>query len=188
MKTILYVILEQFADWELAYLSSAVNMLGEGKFENKIVSLTKNAVTSIGGVKCLPDCDLQDIPKDYDALILIGGLSWHDEKAIELKPLIETCLKDGNVLGAICDACRFLGSVGALNKVMHTANSLAELQQHAAYTNAQDFIPRQAVADNKVATANGTAPFVSAQQVLTVLSAASEEKIIRWNDFHTLSF
>ena len=50
MKTILYVVLEQFADWELAYLSSAVNMLGESKFENKIVSLTKNAVTSIGEI------------------------------------------------------------------------------------------------------------------------------------------
>ena len=41
MKKILYVILEQWADWELAYISSAVNMLGGGKFENKTVSLTK---------------------------------------------------------------------------------------------------------------------------------------------------
>lgn len=188
MKTILYVILEQFADWELAYLSSAVNMLGEGKCENKIVALTKNAVTSIGGVKCLPDCDLQNIPDDYDALILIGGLSWHDEKAIELKPLIEACLKDGKVLGAICDACRFLGSVGALNNVKHTANSLAELQQHAAYTNAQGFIPRQAVADNMVITANGTAPLEFAREVLTALSVASEEKIKGWYDFHKLGF
>ena len=188
MKTILYVILEQFADWELAYLSSAGNMLGEGKCENKIVSLTKNAVTSIGGVKCLPDCDLQNIPKDYNALILIGGLSWRDEKTIELKPLIETCLTDGKVLGAICDACRFLGSVGALNNVKHTANSLAELQQHAAYTNVQGFIPRQAVADNKVITANGTAPLEFAREVLTALSVASEEKIKGWYDFHKLGF
>lgn len=30
MKKILYVILEQWADWELAYISSAVNMLGQG--------------------------------------------------------------------------------------------------------------------------------------------------------------
>lgn len=47
-------ILEQWADWELAYISSAVNMLGGGKFENKTLSLTKDAVTSIGGIKCLP--------------------------------------------------------------------------------------------------------------------------------------
>lgn len=59
MRKILYIILEQWADWELAYISSAVNMLGQGEFENKIVSLTKNAVTSIGGVKCLPDYDLR---------------------------------------------------------------------------------------------------------------------------------
>ncbi len=39
MKKILYIILEQWADWELAYISSAVNMLGQGRFENKTVSL-----------------------------------------------------------------------------------------------------------------------------------------------------
>lgn len=50
MKKILYVILEKWVDWELAYISSAVNMLGGGNFENKTVSLTKDFVTSIGGV------------------------------------------------------------------------------------------------------------------------------------------
>ncbi|MDE6736366.1 MAG: DJ-1/PfpI family protein, partial [Treponemataceae bacterium] len=115
MKTILYVILEQWADWELAYVSSAVNMLGGGAFENKTVSLTKNAVTSIGGIRCLPDYDVQGIPPDYAALILIGGMSWRTESALQLKPIIDSCVKSGKVLGAICDACRFLASVGALN-------------------------------------------------------------------------
>ena len=104
MKKILYVILEQWADWELAYISSAVNMLGGGKFENKTVSLTKNAVTSIGGVKCLPDYDLLTLPSDYGAVILIGGMSWHNENAMQVKPLIDACIKSGKVVGAICDA------------------------------------------------------------------------------------
>ena len=188
MKTILYVVLEQFADWELAYLSSAVNMLGNGQFENKVVSLTKDAVTSIGGVKCLPDYDLKTLPSNYDALILIGGMSWHSESAMQLKPLIDSCIKDGKVLGAICDACRFLGSVGALNGVMHTANDCNELKQYSAYTNAQGFIPRQAVADKNVVTANGTAPLEFAQEVLNVMSVASAEKIKGWYDFHKLGF
>ena len=106
-EKILYVILEQWADWELAYISSAVNMLGNGKFENKTLSLTKDAVTSIGGVKCLPDYDLQSAPSDYDALILIGGMSWRNENATQIKPLIDDCIKNGKMLGAICDACRF---------------------------------------------------------------------------------
>ena len=101
MKKILYIILEQWADWELAYLSSAVNMLGQGKFENKTVSLTKSAVASIGGVKCLPDYDLKTAPSDFEAAILIGGMSWHSGKALLVIQLVDERLKIGYVLGAI---------------------------------------------------------------------------------------
>ncbi len=188
MKKILYVILEQWADWELAYISSAVNMLGGGKFENKTVSLTKNAVTSIGGIKCLPDYDIQSVPSEYDALILIGGMSWLNENAMQIKPLIDACIKKDKVLGAICDACRFLGSVGALNNAKHTANDLNELKQYSAYTNEQGFIHRQAVSDNKIITANGTATLEFARKILKALSIASDEQINGWYDFHKLGF
>ncbi len=188
MKKILYVILEQWADWELAYISSAVNLLGGGKLENKTVSLTKDTVLSIGGVKCLADYDLQSVPSDYDALILIGGMSWRNENAMQVKPLIEDCIKHGKVLGAICDACRFLGSVGALNGAKHTANDLNELKQYSAYTNEQDFVHRQAVSDNNVITANGTAALEFAQEILKALSVASDEQIKGWYDFHKLGF
>ena len=188
MKKILYVVLEQWADWELAYISSAVNMLGGGKVENKIVSLTKNAVTSIGGIQCLPDYDLQSVPSDYDALILIGGMSWRNEYAMQVKPLTDACLKRGKVLGAICDACRFLGSVGALNHAKHTANDLNELKKYSGYTNEQGFIHRQAVSDNNVITANGTAALEFAQEVLRAISVATEEQIKGWYDFHKLGF
>ena len=48
-KTILFVILQQFADWEAAYITSAVNMLGQGQYDIKTVSLSKDYVCSIGG-------------------------------------------------------------------------------------------------------------------------------------------
>lgn len=163
-------------------------MLGNGKFENKKLSLTKDAVTSIGGVKCLPDYDLQSVPSEYDALILIGGMSWHNENAMQIKPLIDACIKKDKVLGAICDACRFLGSVGALNNAKHTANDLNELKQYSAYTNEQGFIHRQAVSDNKIITANGTATLEFAQEILKALSVASDEQIKGWYDFHKLGF
>lgn len=188
MKKILYVILEQWADWELAYISSAVGMLGNGQFENETVSLTKDTVTSIGGIKCLPDYDLKTVPSDYYALILIGGMSWHNENALQVKSLIDDCIKSGKVLGAICDACRFLGSVGALNGAKHTANDLGELKQYLAYTNEQGFIYRQAVSDKNVITANGTATLEFAQEILKALSVASEEQIKGWYDFHKLGF
>ena len=77
MKRILYFLLDQWTDFEAAYLSTAITMTGGGHFENKVVSLTIDPVKSIGGFSVLPDYDSKSIPEEYDALILIGGMSWH---------------------------------------------------------------------------------------------------------------
>ncbi|MEO2679532.1 glutamine amidotransferase, partial [Clostridium butyricum] len=69
-KTILFVILQQYADWEAAYLSSGINMLGDGSYEIKTVSLINESIASIGGFHTVPDYDIKSIPSDYEALIL----------------------------------------------------------------------------------------------------------------------
>lgn len=43
-KTVLFVILNQYADWEAAYLSSFILALGQDKYTVKTVSLTKDHV------------------------------------------------------------------------------------------------------------------------------------------------
>lgn len=188
MKKILYVILDKWADWELAYISSAVASLGDGHFENKTVSLSKDAVASIGGISCVPDYDVQTVPSDFDALVLIGGMSWRSEEALRVKPLVERCISDGKVLGAICGACRFLASLGALNSVRHTANNVEELQALESYTNVLNFIARQSVSDKGVVTANGTAPLEFAVDILRALNVADESRIMEWYTFHKLGF
>lgn len=40
-KIILFVVLQQYADWEAAYISSAISMLGQDKYGIKTVSLSK---------------------------------------------------------------------------------------------------------------------------------------------------
>ena len=37
MRTVLFVLLDQWAEWEAAYLASAIKMLGENKYQNKTV-------------------------------------------------------------------------------------------------------------------------------------------------------
>lgn len=185
-KKILFVVLEQYADWEAAYLSSALSMLGNGQYEVKTVSLTTDMVTSIGGFRMAPDCKVDSIPSDYEALVLIGGMSWRNQSAGKIKPLIEKCLADGKILAGICDAAAFLGTVGALNNVRHMGNDLNDLKQWAgaAYTNEGQYVMQQAVSDKKIITANGTAPLEFAQEVLLALKAAPEDKIIEWYNFH----
>lgn len=187
-KVVLFVILDQFADWEAAYLSSALYMLGQGAYEVKTVSLTKDKVRSIGGFHMLPDYDIHSIPAEYEALMLIGGMAWRNESSKQVKPLVEDCLQKGKVLGGICDASVFLGTVGVLNDVSHTSNDLQDLKQWAGshYDGEGKYCLKQAVSDKNIVTANGTAALEFAKEVMLILNVAPESKIIEWYNFHKL--
>lgn len=187
-KTILFVILQQYADWEAAYISSAIAMLGQGQYDIKTVSLSKDCVQSIGGFRVSPDYDMESVPKDYEALVLIGGMTWRNENARQVEALVKDCYQKGRVLGGICDASGFLGTTGVLNEVEHTGNDLNDMKQWAgcAYTGETRYISKQAVSDRNVITANGTAPLEFAKEILLALNAASEDKITEWYNFHKL--
>ncbi len=187
-KVILFVILQQYADWEAAYISSAIAMLGQGQYDIKTVSLSKDCVQSIGGFRVVPDYDIASVPKDYEALILIGGMTWRNEDARQVEALVKDCYKKGKVLGGICDASGFLGTTGILNEVLHTGNDLNDMKQWAgsAYTGEAGYISKQAVRDRNVITANGTAPLEFAKEILLALNAAGEDKITEWYNFHKL--
>ena len=189
-KTILFVILQQYADWEAAYITSAITMLGQGQYDIKTVSLSKDHVWSIGGFRVLPDYDIASVPGDYDALILIGGMTWRNENARQIKTLVEDCYQKGRILGGICDASAFLGTVGVLNDVMHTSNDLNDLKQWAGsvYKGETKYIAKQAVRDKTIITANGTAPMEFAKEILLALVVASEDKVSEWYDFHKLGY
>ena len=189
-KTILFVVLEQYADWEAAYLSSALYMLGQGNYEVKTVSLTKDFVQSIGGFRIIPDYSIDSAPAEYEALILIGGMSWRNESARQVKVLVDDCRRKQKVLGGICDASVFLGRVGALNTVKHTSNNLNDLKLWAdnEYTGADNYLMQQAVRDGNIVTANGTAALEFAKEVLFALNATTEERVMGWYNFHKLGY
>lgn len=189
-KTILFLILDQWADWEAAYLSSALRMLGQGQYSIKTVSLTKNSVESIGGFCVIPDYEIYATPLNYEGLILIGGMAWRNENTEGIKSLVHKCVTSGKVLGAICDASAFLGTTGVLNNINHTSNDLGELKRWAgkAYTGEEKYTMKQAVCDKNIITANGTAALEFAKEVMLALKAAPEDKIIEWFNFHKLGY
>ncbi|KLU63769.1 putative protease YdeA [Desulfosporosinus acididurans] len=189
-KIVLFVILDKYADWEAAYLSSLILSLGQGEYSVKTVSLTTDIIQSIGGFTVLPDYDIQSAPTDFEGLILIGGMSWRNEAAQQVKPLVQNALNNRKVLGGICDASAFLGTIGVLNNVNHTSNDLNDLKQWAgdAYTGEEKYIMQQAVRDNNIITANGTASLEFAKEVTIALGVASENRILEFYNFHKLGY
>ena len=188
MKTILFVLLEQWSDWEPAYLSSGIKVLNPKEYTSKIVSTKRGSVESIGGFRAEADYDLDSVPDDYEAVILVGGMSWRSENAQRVIPLVQSCIEKGKILGAICDAAGFLGAAGFLNSVMHTGNDLNDLKAWAgsAYTGEKRYLMRHAVSDGGIITANGTAALEFAKEVMLALKAAPEKTIEEWYSFHKL--
>lgn len=91
-KEVIFVLLNNFADWEGAYISTCLNMgVKPGcsiKYKVKTLSLSKDPISSIGGFRVLPDYDINDLPNDYAGLILIGGMNWFLPEANPIASLV----------------------------------------------------------------------------------------------------
>lgn len=190
-KEVIFVLLNEFADWEGAYIATCLNIgVKPGSPVNytvKTMSVTKDPIMSIGGFKVLPDYDLNDMPTDHAGLVLIGGMHWFSLEAAQIVPLVEKAIEDNKLVAGICNASVFLGAHGILNNVKHTSNGLDYLKQYAGekYTGEANYINEQAVRDGNIVTANGTSPLEFCREVLYVLEAATPEIIEESYQYYT---
>ncbi len=190
MKEILYVLLNNYAEHEIAFLPEAVKTdeIGfrkEPKYENKIVASTMEPVKSIGGLSTLPDYTFDTMPKDYAALVLIGGFGWLTSEADNALPCVKEALAEGKIVGAICNAVSWMAKQGLLNHIRHTGNGLQQLQMWGGenYTNEAVYIDEQAVTDGNIVTANGSGYLEFARELLKLLENDTPEMINGWYTF-----
>ena len=191
MKQILYVLLDNYADHEMAFLSQPINsnefcMREQPKYENKVVAPTLDLVKSVGGLRVSPDYSFETMPKDYAALVLIGGFGWMNPVADKMVPIVADAIKRGVFVGAICNAASWMAKQGFLNDVKHTGNGLDQLKQWggANYTNEAGYVCEQAVCDRNIVTANGSAHLEFACKMMELLQNDTPEWIARFQYFY----
>ena len=182
-KEIVFVLLDDFADWEAAFLAPALRagtMPGRpASYGVKYMTPDGRPVRSIGGLRAAADCDASALPEACAGLILVGGMQWQSEAAQRIVPLVGEALARGIVVGAICNAASFLAAHGFLNGVRHTGNGLEMLREWggANYTGEKLYQERQAVRDGNVVTANGTGQLEFTCECLLALAADTPEAI-----------
>lgn len=193
-KEIIFILLDQFADWEGAYVSTCLNIgVKPGrpvKYTVKTMSVSKEPIMSIGGFNVLPDYHLNTLPEDYAGLVLIGGMSLFTPEAQQLVPILEKAIKENKLVAGICNGSVFLGMHGFLNDVKHTSNGLDYLKQYAGekYTGEANYINKQSVRDGNIVTANGTAALEFCREILYALDADTPEIIEESYQFYTNGF
>lgn len=193
---VLYLLLDNYADHEAVFLSSAIacderSIKANPKYVNKIVAPTLDVVRSCSGFRMLPDYSFDTMPEDYAALVLIGGFGWLDEAvAGKVVPIVRRAIDKGLIVGAICNAASFLARHGFLNAVRHTGNGLEQLQLWGGdnYTNSAGYVDGQAVADRRIVTANGTGSLEFAKEMLLLLENDTPEQIENFYRFNKLGY
>lgn len=194
-KEVLFVLLDDFADWEGAFLAPALaqGITREGGGTDYIPRTfcpSKTSVRSLGGMTVTVDYTTANVPEDFAALILVGGMQWQSDDAEAVVPLVAKALSRGRLVGAICNATGFLAAHGFLNDVRHTGNTLDVLRQWGGerYTGQDRFEEQQAVRDGNIVTANGTAGLEFMRECLAGLQVGTPEGIDAYYAFNKHGF
>lgn len=192
---ILYILLPDFAAHEMVYLMEAVSsdeqqLKPDPKYVNRIVAPTAEPVTAIGGFRVMPDYTFADMPDDYAALVLVGGYGWLTPAADEVVPVVRKAVEEGKIVGAICNGASFMARAGFLNNVRHTGNGLDQLRLWGgdSYTNPEGYVHRQAVADGRIVTANGSGVLEFTRELLLLLENDTPERIEMYYQFNRRGF
>lgn len=153
MKTALFVLLNQYADWEAAYLLSLLNQRDDWQVRT---ASNLSRAESIGGLNTIIDLKFSEMKQNFDLVVLIGGNSWNIYSQ-ELYGLVERQLIHGQPVAAICGAVDYLAENGFLEGYYHTGNDRFLWEAFSNYQIPENFLEKQAVNDRNLVTANGTA-------------------------------
>ncbi|WP_406656367.1 type 1 glutamine amidotransferase family protein [Methanolobus sp. ZRKC2] len=193
MTKIAYLyVLDTMADWEPGFLIAELNTgrafkKDTEKYTVKTVSITKEPVITMGGVKIIPDLSIDELTTDNaDLLILPGGDTWLEDIHDPLIEKVKEFLNADILVAAICGATIGLARAGLLNNRLHTSNDLEFLKSVCpAYTGEEFYRLEDAALGDKLITASGIAPVEFARKVLKELDVFSPETLEAWYKLYT---
>ncbi|SDI43789.1 type 1 glutamine amidotransferase family protein [Desulfosporosinus hippei] len=190
-RTVFVYVFDTMADWEIGFLTAELN---SGRYFRKDVSpikvvtlgVEKNYITTMGGLRILPDIDLKECNiKETDALILPGGETWMETNHQLIISLVKQCIEKNIIVAAICGATMALAQNGLLDSRSHTSNDLGYLKMMCPnYTGENHYIQQSAITDGKLITATGIAPLEFTLHVLKTLDVILPEALDAWYNLY----
>jgi putative intracellular protease/amidase len=177
-RTIGFVFIEGYADWEFGLLSgSAPEWFGA-----RPVALTPGGapVVSIGGLELAGQRGLApEESADLDAVAVIGSDGWAAASSPDVAPLLLSVAERGGVVGGICAGTLALARAGLFRDKTHTSNGRDWILGHVPdYPGAERYrdVPH-AIADGRLISAPGSAPGTFAIAFLEALYPEQKEQI-----------
>lgn len=190
MSTIYVYVLDTLADWELGHVISELNSRRFFKRDArrvslKTVGLTKEPIHTMGGMKIMPDCFIDDIVvSETSVLLLPGADTWSDPKHGAILETARELLSLEATVCAICGATAALADYGLLDNRPHTSNGVGFLEMVSPHYKGQSFyIDQSSVADNNLITASSTGALLWAKQIIERLDVFTADTLEAWYDY-----
>lgn len=183
-KTIGFVFLDKFADWEFGLLSGSAT----DWFAARAVALSPltGQVRSIGGLKLVPERGVgTEENSDLDAVAVIGSDTWPSEDAPDIAPLLHATLARGGIVGGICGGTLALARAGIFEDRRHTSNGAgwieSKIGDYPGSSLYQD-VP-YAVRDAHIVSAPGSAPGTFTTNFLEALFPEKAGQVAEMREF-----
>ena len=178
-KTAHVALYDSLADWEIGHL---IVELRTGRFTGttwEIVTVAGSTapVTTMGGLRVIPEVVLDDLdPRASDLLILAGADLWDAGRGQEFAAAAARFLEAGVPVAAICGATAGLARAGLLDRRRHTS-AAPEYLAATGYHGAHLYVEQRAVVDGDLISAGPQSPVQFATASLRRLGLASEETL-----------
>lgn len=177
-------VFEGLADWEpgfaVAGLNSPAFQRCPGRFRVRTVARNLEPVTTMGGLRIVPDLLLEELrPSQSAMLILPGGVAWNEKENADAVEVARAFLEAGVPVAAICGATAGLARGGLLDHRSHTSNA-REYLVATGYSGASHYEEVPAVTDNGLITASGMAPVDFARRIFQQLDVYAPEVLEAW--------
>ena len=180
MKTAHVAVYDGLADWEAGHL---LVELRTGRFTGtpwSVVTVAESLepITTMGGLRIVPDLPLDDLdPASSDLLLLPGATMW--DGGGDERPFTEVAgrfLKARVPVAAICGATAGLARAGLLDERRHTS-AAAEYLAATGYAGGDLYVDERAVVDGDLITAGPQSPVQFARATLARLGLAPDRKL-----------
>jgi putative intracellular protease/amidase len=172
------------ADWEVALL---LTELRTGRFtgvpfEVITVAESREPVTTMGGLRIVPDALLADLdPAASGVLVLAGAAMWDAGGGQPFVAAARRFLEAGVPVAAICGATLGLAQAGLLDGRRHTS-ATPEYLAASGYAGTDHYVDDRAVADGGLVTAGPQSPVHFARAALGCLSLATGRTLQAYED------
>ena len=183
-QTVHLYVCDTLADWEPGFAISGLNnpdmQTQPGRFRVQTVAARPEPVTTLGGMRILPDLTLDALaPSDSALLILPGAETWDGDAHAAALAKAKEFVAAGVPVAAICGATVGLARAGLLDERRHTSNDARYLAA-TGYGGTALYEEQPAVCDGNVITATTTAPVAFAYEIFKLLDVYPSAVLEEW--------